>query len=111
MPVYESIKHADNKIKISEANKNSVIFGWDKVVNYLADKVKGGAKTVAIDGWYGIDYEKIAVALKDKIGGKVTLLSATDLFLSREKIVGYNAKYVTDDPGFGKVNNKGVLVQ
>ncbi|MBP5466244.1 MAG: hypothetical protein J6Y43_01600, partial [Clostridia bacterium] len=109
MPVYESIKHADNKIKISEKNKNSVVFGWDKVIDYLADKVKAGAKTVAIDGWYGIDYEKIAVALKKKIGGKVTTLSATELFLSREKIIAYNQQYVTDDPGFGKVNNKGVL--
>ena len=69
MPVYESIKNADNKIVISAQNKDSVVFGWDKVVDALAAKVAAGAKTVAIDGWYGINYEKIANALAAKIGG------------------------------------------
>ena len=55
MPVYESIKNADNKIKISEENRASAIFGWDKAIAALADKVIGGAKNVAIVGWYGID--------------------------------------------------------
>ena len=82
MPVYESIKNADNKIKISAANRDSAVFGWEKAVSFLADKVKAGAKTVAIDGWYGIDFEKIAVALKEKVGA-ATLLSATDLYVSR----------------------------
>ena len=108
MPVYESIKNADNKIKISAANRDSAVFGWDKAIAFLADKVKAGAKTIAIDGWYGIDFEKIAVALKEKIGA-ATLLSATDLYVSREEIVAYNQPYVTDDPGFGKVNTTGVL--
>ena len=52
MPVYESIKNADNKIVISAQNKDAVVFGWDKVLSALADK---GAATIAIDGWYGID--------------------------------------------------------
>ena len=108
MPVYESIKNADNKIKISAANRDSVVFGWDNAVSFLADKVKAGAKAIAIDGWYGIDFEKIAVALKEKVGA-ATLLSATDLFVSREAIVAYNQPYVTDDPGFGKVNKAGVI--
>ena len=60
MPVYESIKNADNKIVISAANKDSVVFGWDEVLETLAAKVKAGAINVAIDGWYGINYEKIA---------------------------------------------------
>ena len=55
MPVYESIKNADNKIVISARNKDSVVFGWDKVVAALADKVAAGAKVIALDGWYGID--------------------------------------------------------
>ena len=112
MPVYESIKNADNKIVISARNKDSVIFGWDKVVAALADKVATGAKVIALDGWYGIDYAKIACALAKKLeaaGKKVTLLPATDLYLSREEIVAYNQPYVTDDPGFGKVNGAGVI--
>ena len=89
MPVYESIKNADNKIKISAANRDSAVFGWDKAISFLADKVKAGAKAIAIDGWYGIDFEKIAVALKEKVGA-ATLLSATDLYKTREEIVAYN---------------------
>ena len=29
MPVYESIKNADNKIVISATSRDSVVFGWD----------------------------------------------------------------------------------
>ena len=109
MPVYESIKNADNKIVISAQNKDSVVFGWEKVVDALAAKVAAGAKTIAIDGWYGINYEKIANALAAKIGGEVALIPARELFVSREAIVAYNQPYVTDDPGFGKVNKTGVI--
>lgn len=41
MPVYESIKNTDNKIVISAQNKDSVVFGWDEVLNALAAKVSG----------------------------------------------------------------------
>ncbi len=112
MPVYESIKNADNKIVISAKNKDSVIFGWEKVVNALADKVAAGCKNIAIDGWYGINYEKIAAALADKVkaqGKEVVMLPADELFVSREEIIAYNQPYVTDDPGFGKVNTTGVI--
>ena len=109
MPVYESIKNADNKIVISAQNRESVIFGWDKVVAALASKVAGGAKTIALDGWYGIDYKKIADALCAKIGGNVELIAADELYISREEIIAYNQPYVTDDPGFGKVNKTGII--
>jgi len=112
MPVYESIKNADNKIVISAANRDAVVFGWDKVIAALADKVAAGAKNVAIDGWYGIDYAKIATALADAIkarGLQVELIPAVGLYLSREEIIAYNHPFVTDDPGFGKVNRKGVI--
>ena len=67
MPVYESIKNADNKIVISAKNKDSVVVGWDKVLDALAAKVAAGAKVIALDGWYGINYEKIAKALAAKV--------------------------------------------
>ncbi|MBO4979254.1 MAG: hypothetical protein J6D16_02480, partial [Clostridia bacterium] len=110
MPVYESIKNADNKIVISAQNKDSVIFGWDKVASALAALVKGGNKNIAIDGWYGIDFAKIAKAVADKVeGAKVVLIGAEKLFKSREEIIAYNQPFVTDDPGFGKVNKFGVV--
>ena len=112
MPVYESIKNADNKIVISAKNRDSVIFGWDAVVSALDDKVSAGCKNIAIDGWYGIDYAKIANALAKAVlaqGKEVTLIAADELYLSREEIIAYNQPYVTDDPGFGKVNTAGVI--
>ena len=109
MPVYESIKNADNKIVISAKNRDSVIFGWDEALNALAAKATADAN-IAIDGWYGIDYAKIANALAAKLGDKkVTLIDACKLYLSREEIIAYNQPYVTDDPGFGKVNRFGVI--
>lgn len=109
MPVYESIKNADNKIKISAQNRDSAVFGWDKVIAALAEK---NANAIAIDGWYGIDYAKIAKALAAKLeekGKTVDLIDATGLYVSREEIIAYNQPYVTDDPGFGKVNKTGVI--
>ena len=63
MPVYESIKNADNRIVISAANRDSVTFGWDKVIAELTALAVGGKKKIALDGWYGIDYAKVANAL------------------------------------------------
>ena len=90
MPVYESIKNADNKIVISPQNAESVVFGWDKSLNCLADLLVGGKKTLAIDGWYGIDYEKIAAALAAKVeekGKKAVLIPAVSLFCDREAVI------------------------
>ena len=111
MPVYESIKNADNRIVISAANKDSVTFGWDKVVAELAGKVTTG-KNIALDGWYGIDFARIAKALAEALKAKgvtAELIAANELYLTRDEIIAYNAPYVTDDPGFGKVNKAGVI--
>ena len=112
MPVYESIKNADNKIVISPQNAESVVFGRDTSLNCLADLLVGGKKTLAIDGWYGIDNEKIAAALAAKVeekGKKAVLIPAVSLFCDREAVIAYHQPYVTDDPGFGKVNTAGVI--
>ena len=69
MPVYESIKNADNKIVISAASKDSVVFGWDNVIAKLASLVDGN-KNIALDGWYGIAFEKIAKALAESLKAK-----------------------------------------
>ena len=112
MPVYESIKNADNKIVISAKNRDSVTFGWEKVVDKIAALVVSTDKNIALDGWYGINFEKIANAVADKLkakGLRVELFNAADLYKSREDIIAYNAPYVTEDPGFGKVNKAGVI--
>ncbi len=112
MPVYESIKNADNKIVISAKNRDSVTFGWDKVVDKIVSLVDSTDKNIALDGWYGIDFAKIANAVADKLkakGLRVELFPASSLYKSREEIIAYNAPFVTEDPGFGKVNKFGVI--
>ncbi len=110
MPVYESIKNADNKIIISSKNRDSVVFGWEEVVSSLSELAGRGSKNIALDGWYGINFGKIAKALTkclEEQGRDVLLIPATKLYVSREEIIAYNQPYVTDDPGFGKVNKNG----
>ncbi len=112
MPVYESIKNADNKIVISAKNRDSVTFGWEKVVDKIASLVDSTDKNIALDGWYGIDFAKIANAVASKLkakGLRVELFPASSLYKSRDEIIAYNAPFVTDDPGFGKVNKAGVV--
>jgi len=112
MSVYESVKNADNRIVISAEKRESVVFGWDKAVDTLADLVSEGGKNLAIDGWYGIHFEKIAGAIADKLkvrGLDIVLIPTRELFCSREEIVAYNQPYVTEDPGFGRVNKTGVM--
>ncbi len=94
---------------ISAKNRDSAIFGWEKVADKLASLLDSN-KNLALDGWYGIDYAKIAKAVAAKVkGAKVELVSATTHCKTREEIISYNAPYVTDDPGFGKVNGTGVI--
>ena len=81
MPVYESIKNADNHIVISVQNRDSVVFGWDKVVSALAEKAGQGGRNIAIDGWYGIDYAKIATALADAIKARTGTERFEDAFV------------------------------
>ena len=112
MPVYESTKNADNKISISEAACLSVVFGWDAVLDDLAGNIAAGKRRIALDGWYGIDFVKIATALAEalqKRGWAVELHDTGSLYKTRDDIVAYNQPYVTDDPGFGVVNATGVL--
>ncbi len=112
MPVYESIKNADNKIVISAKNRDSVTFGWEKVVDKIASLVDSTDKNIALDGWYGIDFAKIANAVADKLkakGLRVELFPASSLYKTRDEIIAYNAPFVTEDPGFGKVNKFGVV--
>ena len=67
MPVYESIKNADNRIVVSGESRDSVVFGWEKVIDALAEQADAGRKRIALDGWYGIGFEKIARSLEKKL--------------------------------------------
>lgn len=112
MPVYESTKNAVNKIRVSNSTLRSVTFGWRKTIEFLAKEIAGGKNRIALDGWYGINYGRIAGEMAELLKNmniSHELHDASELFLPREDIIEYNRPFVTDDPGFGIVNTDGVI--
>ena len=113
MPLYEGRHNVMNVIKVDESIQKSVISGTAGVIGKMADeaaKALKAGKSVAIDGWYGVDYRALRKALEkelQKAGQKAAFVSANSLALPPEAIDKYKKKFITDDPCFGYVNMKG----
>ncbi|MGA2633942.1 MAG: hypothetical protein ABSF16_06890 [Terracidiphilus sp.] len=68
--------------------------------------------TVAIDGWYGVDWAELKAGLINvaKASGlSIEIVSTAGLYQSEDEVENYRRPFVTDDPSFGRVNGKGVL--
>ena len=91
MPLYEDKHNAENVIKVSQATKDSAVFGTDKVVKFIADKIQN-AKAVALDGWYGVDYQAIVGFLAKELetrGVACEFVDASTLYISKEALAEY----------------------
>lgn len=111
MPLYEDKHNAENVIRISEESRESAVFGTDKVVNIIADELRAGG-TVALDGWYGVDYQAVMEKVRlemERRGTDCEFIDASTLYITQEELANYKQPYVTDDPGFGYVNDSGVI--
>ncbi|WP_343246285.1 hypothetical protein [Diplocloster hominis] len=111
MPLYEDKHNAENVIRISEESKESAVFGTDKVVAYIADELQAKG-TAALDGWYGVDYQAITEKVRlemERRGTECEFIDASTLYITQEELAKYKQPYVTDDPGFGYVNDSGVI--
>lgn len=117
MPLYENRQNAENIIRVSDACRNSVGIGQDGVVARFLSSFEeahnrlGRPVRVAFDGWYGIEWERILGALR-KADGRGLIqeyVNSAELYLPCEVIAAYKRKYITDDPGFGYVNDGGRL--
>ena len=84
MPLYEDKHNAENIIKVSQATKDAAVFGTDKVVKFIAEKIQS-AKTVAIDGWYGVDYKAIIAMIAAEVKD-CEFVDASTLYLSKEEL-------------------------
>jgi len=117
MPLYEDRRNAENKIKVSDFCRDSIVIGpvdtMDTLLSAIAEKTSllGRAPVVALDGWYGVDWKAIVALLAERDGGKTIerFMSVNALFKGREEILAYKKTFITDDPGFGYVNDKGSL--
>lgn len=116
MPLYEDRRNADNKIKVSTAVSDSIIFGADASIKSMITLIKehnatkGNTATLAFEGWYGIEWEQIIDALAKaaaKEGLKIEFLHINTAFKAIEEINKYKQTYITEDPGFGWVNMEG----
>ncbi|MCE5187625.1 MAG: hypothetical protein LLF75_00340 [Eubacteriales bacterium] len=107
MPLYEDKHNAENRIKVSDKTVASLVKGTGAVIRKIAALAEEG-KSVALDGWYGVDFESIIGKLK-KAGVDADFVNARTLYLPIETIKQRKQPNITDDPGFGYVNDHTVI--
>lgn len=115
MPLYEDRRNANNEIRVSEKCALSFVSGSESVAGLLlraigeCSRSKNRGVCAAFDGWYGVEWEKTLAHIKsaDKDNAISRYISVNGLFNDREFLKGYKQKYITEDPAFGYVNDKG----
>ena len=109
MPLYEDKHNAENRVKVSESALSQSWIGNQNVVGKIAQLVKEGKSKIALDGWYGIDFEIVVNGVKTALEEKGDFVPAYTLFKSIEELKKYKQPNITDDPGFGYVNSDGKI--
>jgi len=116
MPLYESRKHAENRITLKPEWRDAVSIGPDAVMKVILQRIaanqgRNRALRMAFDGWYGIDWPSVVAALESQTaaaGLKISFRVILGAFKSREEIAAYKRAFTeTADPGFGVVNTDG----
>ena len=106
MPLYEYYENAENKVQLSDASREDIVIGTEKVIKSLASVLKGAA---AVDGWYGVDWIGMKDKLEQECAEETEFISAAAMFREEASIAEYQKTYVTEDPSFGWVNDSGVI--
>jgi len=115
MPLYEGKENVLNSIKVSPNVLSKIVNGTQDTIKYIVEVTEIAFKqnkSVAFDGWYGVDFIGIATKVKDELsarGIKIEMVNAATISIGREKIREYKKTFVTDDPSFGWVNDKGII--
>lgn len=106
MPLYEGRQNVENHIKVSEDTKNAIVFGPEGVFAQMAQAIGTASGAVALDGWYGVDFDAVVEGIK-KAGADAEFVNINDVFLPMDEIMDYKQEFITDDPGFGYCNLDG----
>ena len=117
MPLYEYRKNATNYVPSSEKVGESLTKGTDAVLSRLIDQAvaiapQGQSAIIAIDGWYGVDFEHLRGKLESASAERnlsIEVGHIYDSYRSTDEIEEYQQAFETDDPSFGWVNREGVL--
>jgi hypothetical protein len=116
MPLYENERNAENRIEVRRVWRDAVIFGTDETIAKIAGVVKQECErlkrpvSVAFDGWYGIEWERILSPLSAELKREkcaVRMVSVNTIYKSRDEIEAYKRPFLSDDPSFGIVNAEG----
>src|SRR5258708_7302212 len=117
MPLYEYRKNATNHVAVPAQIRQEVVCGTQPVLSRMLGLARerqrtGQPATVAIDGWYGVDWAALKAGFRDAANAQgltIEIVSTAELFQSAAAIETYRRPFVTDDPSFGRVNGQGVL--
>lgn len=112
MPLYEDKHNAENKIRVSEAAVAGATMGTEKVLEKIADMLSRGKINIAMDGWYGVEFAEIVNELTRILDKKAIIaefIDANRLYKPLAELKKYKQPNITDDPGFGYVNDSGKL--
>ena len=113
MPLYEGRHNAENKIRISDQARSTILTGTDKTIETIADIIAGASGAVALDGWYGVDFDELVNRLSTVLttrGSQITFISINSIYKSLSEISEYKQAFITDDPAFGYCNMDGRIV-
>lgn len=116
MPLYEYKKNAENRIELPEEHRKEFVAGNGAIHTAIIERARAASAEkparLAIDGWYGVNFEQMIQELTDAARGAgltVEALHTNTLFKPAGDIAEYRKSYETDDPSFGWVNDNGVI--
>ena len=105
--MYVNKQNAENTVPLGETQLEQVWNGNENVVSQLVQSFEG-KNTVALDGWYGVDWDALVQELGQAIQTPIEFLSAATLYQSKESMDAYRAQFL-DEGSFGVVNSEGTL--
>ena len=115
MPLFEGQENVLNEIAVDRKVRESVTGDTEKVIAKIADiigEAPGRNPAIALDGWYGVDFQQIAELVKKELNKRkidVEMVPMALMALDKEGMKAYKQKFITDDPAFGWVNDKGTI--
>jgi hypothetical protein len=110
MPLYEGRENVENRIRISDQARGTIRCGTGTVIETIADLVAGADGPVALDGWYGVDFDelirRLTTAMTER-GRETQFIPIQGVYKSMAEIAEYKQPFITDDPSFGYCNMEG----
>ena len=111
MPLYEYYGNAENYVELPDAQLKEIAIGNKDVFNAMTN-ISKETKCIAIDGWYGVNWNIFLNEIKESfknMNKKVQFINIYDTYKPIDFIESYQKKFETEDPSFGWVNSDGVI--